>query len=122
VLETESRGASVLYRAGAQGPNFGVTSACAVGSHAIGEALNTIRRGDADMMIAGGSEAAITPVSFAGFCAMKAMCTKVNLSTTHTHTHTHTRLLAPLEILLCPLYTTGLRHCSPQPRVLNLEP
>jgi len=63
---------------GAQGPNFGVTSACAVGSHAIGEALNTIRRGDADMMIAGGSEAAITPVSFAGFCAMKAMCTKYN--------------------------------------------
>jgi len=63
---------------GARGPNFGVTSACAVGSHAIGEALNTIRRGDADMMIAGGAEAAITPLSFAGFCAMKAMCTKFN--------------------------------------------
>jgi len=63
---------------GAQGPNFGVTSACAVGSHAIGEALNTIRRGDADIMIAGGSEAAITPVSFAGFCSMKAMCTDYN--------------------------------------------
>ncbi len=38
---------------GAQGPNFGVTSACAVGSHAIGEAMNTLRRGDADMMLAG---------------------------------------------------------------------
>jgi len=63
---------------GAQGPNFGVTSACAVGSHAIGEALNTIRRGDADIMLAGGSEAAITPLSFAGFSSMKAMCTAYN--------------------------------------------
>jgi len=63
---------------GARGPNFGVTSACAVGSHAIGEALNTLRRGDADVMIAGGSEAAITPLSFAGFCAMKAMNTQFN--------------------------------------------
>ncbi|EKX54826.1 hypothetical protein GUITHDRAFT_62997 [Guillardia theta CCMP2712] len=63
---------------GAQGPNFGVTSACAVGSHAIGEALNALRRGDADVMVAGGSEAAVTPLSFAGFCAMKAMCTQFN--------------------------------------------
>jgi len=63
---------------GAQGPNFGVTSACAVGSHAIGEALHTIRRGDADIMLAGGSEAAITPLSFAGFSSMKAMCTSFN--------------------------------------------
>jgi len=60
---------------GSQGPNFGVTSACAVGSHAIGEALNTIRRGDADIMLAAGSEAAIMPLSFAGFSSMKAMCT-----------------------------------------------
>jgi len=63
---------------GAQGPNFGVTSACAVGSHAIGEAMNSIKRGDADIMLAGGSEAAITPLSFAGFCSMKAMCTAYN--------------------------------------------
>merc|ERR1711966_224652 len=57
---------------GARGPNFGVTSACAVGSHAIGEAMHAIQRGDADVMLAGGSEAAITPLSFAGFCSMKA--------------------------------------------------
>ena len=63
---------------GAQGPNFGVTSACAVGSHAIGEAMHAIQRGDADVMLAGGSEAAITPLSFAGFCSMKAMCTEYN--------------------------------------------
>ena len=63
---------------GAQGPNFGVASACAAGSHAIGEALRFMQNGDADVMITGGSEAAITPLSFGGFCAMKAMCSAFN--------------------------------------------
>ena len=63
---------------GAQGPNFGVASACAAGSHAIGEALRFMQNGEADIMITGGSEAAITPLSFGGFCAMKAMCSKYN--------------------------------------------
>lgn len=63
---------------GAQGPNFGVASACAAGSHAIGEALRFLQNGDADVMVTGGSEAAITPLSFSGFCAMKAMCSSYN--------------------------------------------
>lgn len=63
---------------GAQGPNFGVASACAAGSHAIGEAFRFLQNGEADVMITGGSEAAITPLSFGGFCAMKAMCSKYN--------------------------------------------
>jgi len=63
---------------GAQGPNFGVASACAAGSHAIGEALRFMQRGEADIMLTGGSEAAMTPLSFGGFCAMKAMCSKYN--------------------------------------------
>jgi len=62
----------------AQGPNFGVASACAAGSHAIGEAFRFMQNGEADIMITGGSEAAITPLSFGGFCAMKAMCSKYN--------------------------------------------
>lgn len=61
---------------GARGPNFGLVSACATGSHAIGEAAHTIRRGDADVMLAGGSEAAITPFAYASFCSMKAMSTR----------------------------------------------
>lgn len=61
---------------GARGPNFGVVSACATGTHALGEAAHTIRRGEADVMIAGGSEAAITPFAYASFCAMKAMSTR----------------------------------------------
>ena len=60
---------------GARGPNFGVVSACATGTHALGEAAHAIRRGDADVMVAGGSEAAITPFAYASFCAMKAMST-----------------------------------------------
>jgi 3-oxoacyl-[acyl-carrier-protein] synthase II len=66
----------VAIEYGARGPNFGVVSACATGTHALGEAAHTIRRGDADVMIAGGSEAAITPFAYASFCSMKAMSTR----------------------------------------------
>ena len=60
----------------AKGPNFATVSACASGAHAIGEAFRTLQKGDADVMIAGGSEAAITPMAIAGFCSMKAMSTR----------------------------------------------
>ncbi len=66
----------VAIEYGARGPNFGIVSACATGTHALGEAWHAIRRGDADVMIAGGSEAAITPFAYASFCAMKAMSTR----------------------------------------------
>lgn len=66
----------VAIEYGARGPNFGVVSACASGTHAMGEAAHAIRRGEADVMIAGGSEAAITPFAYASFCAMKAMSTR----------------------------------------------
>mmetsp|Transcript_4766 Transcript_4766/g.8397 ORF Transcript_4766/g.8397 Transcript_4766/m.8397 type:complete len:477 (-) Transcript_4766:244-1674(-) len=63
---------------GAQGPNYGIVSACASASHCIGEAMGMIVDGHADMMIAGGAEATMTPLCFAGFCAMKAMATGYN--------------------------------------------
>jgi 3-oxoacyl-[acyl-carrier-protein] synthase II len=66
----------VAIEYGARGPNFGVVSACATGTHALGEAARAIIFGDADVMIAGGSEATITPFSYATFCAMKAMSTR----------------------------------------------
>jgi 3-oxoacyl-[acyl-carrier-protein] synthase II len=66
----------VAIEYGARGPSFGVVSACATGSHALGEAAHAIRRGEVDVMIAGGSEAAITPFAYASFCAMKAMSTR----------------------------------------------
>ena len=58
----------------ARGPNFGVVSACASGTHAIGEAQLAIQRGDADVVVCGGAEASMTPLMYGGFCAMKAMC------------------------------------------------
>jgi 3-oxoacyl-[acyl-carrier-protein] synthase II len=61
---------------GPLGPNFATVSACATGGHAIGEAWETIRRGDADVMIAGGVEAAIHEASLGGFCSMKALSTR----------------------------------------------
>lgn len=63
----------VAMRYGVTGPNFCTVSACASSAHAIGEAFRTIQRGDADVMIAGGAEAAITPLAIAGFANMKAL-------------------------------------------------
>ncbi len=59
-----------------QGPNYATVSACASSAHAIGDAARHISHGDADMMIAGGGEATITPMTFAGFSSMRAMSTR----------------------------------------------
>lgn len=61
---------------GARGPNYSTVSACSSGAHAIGEAFETIRRGDATAMIAGGSEACVTPLALAAFCASRAVSTR----------------------------------------------
>ena len=63
----------VAIATGARGPNYSIASACASGAHAIGEAYETIRRGDAVAMIAGGTESAITPLALAAFCAVRAV-------------------------------------------------
>jgi 3-oxoacyl-[acyl-carrier-protein] synthase II len=67
-----SAGQIAIYL-GIRGPNSCIVTACATGNHCIGEAFRIIQRGDAEVMIAGGTESAITPLSFAGFCSMKAM-------------------------------------------------
>jgi len=61
---------------GAQGPNETVVTACASGTNAVGDAFKIVQRGDADMMITGGAEAAVTPMAVAGFCSMKALSTR----------------------------------------------
>lgn len=66
----------ISMRFGAQGPNHSIVSACTTGAHAIGEAAEIIRRGDADVMIAGGAEASIVPVGIVGFANMKALSTR----------------------------------------------
>ena len=66
----------VSIRLGASGPNSAVCTACSAGAHAVGDAFEIVRRGAADAMIAGGSEAAITPMGVGGFAAMRALSTR----------------------------------------------
>ena len=66
----------VSIRFGAKGPNSATCTACSASAHAIGDAFEIISRGDADVMIAGGSEAAITPMGVGGFAAMRALSTR----------------------------------------------
>jgi 3-oxoacyl-[acyl-carrier-protein] synthase II len=65
---------SIRFRA--RGPNSAPCTACSSGTHAIGDAFKVIQRGDADVMIAGGTEGAITPMGVGGFCAMRALSTR----------------------------------------------
>jgi 3-oxoacyl-[acyl-carrier-protein] synthase II len=66
----------VSIRIGAKGPNSATATACSAGAHAIGDSFKIIQRGDADAMICGGAESAITPMSVAGFAAMRALSTR----------------------------------------------
>ena len=68
----------VAIEVGARGPNYGIVSACASGTHSIGESFRMLRDNKADVMVAGGSEAAVTRLGYAGFCSMKAMSTSFN--------------------------------------------
>lgn len=66
----------VCMRLGLRGPNSCVSTACAAGTHAIGDAYKIIQRGEADVMLSGGCEAAVTPLGVGGFCAMRALSTR----------------------------------------------
>jgi len=66
----------ISIKFGAKGPNSAVATACATGSHSIGDAFKIIQRGDADVMIAGGAESVITPLGIGGFNAMRALSTR----------------------------------------------
>ncbi len=74
IADMPSGAASIAL--GLKGPNFATVSACASGAHAIGVAFHTVRRGDADIMVAGGAEAAICPIAVGGFANMKAISSR----------------------------------------------
>jgi beta-ketoacyl-acyl-carrier-protein synthase II len=69
----DSASGQIAIDLGLRGPNYAPVSACATGSHAVGEAAELIRRGDADVVLAGGTEACMHPVILAGFCAMRGL-------------------------------------------------
>jgi 3-oxoacyl-[acyl-carrier-protein] synthase II len=71
IINEASGQISIKYKA--RGPNSATATACATGTHAIGDSFRIIARGDADLMIAGGAEAPLTPLGVAGFCSMKAL-------------------------------------------------
>lgn len=74
IMNTASSEVSIAL--GAKGPNFGIVSACATSAHSVGEAYRIIQRGDADIMVTGGTESAITPLAIAGFSNMRALSTR----------------------------------------------
>ena len=69
----DSASGQVAITLGIRGPNYAVVSACATGSHAVGEGAELIKRGDADVILAGGTEACMHPLILAGFCAMRGL-------------------------------------------------
>jgi len=69
----DSASGQVAITLGIRGPNYAVVSACATGSHAVGEAAELIKRGDVDVVLAGGTEACMHPLILAGFCAMRGL-------------------------------------------------
>lgn len=76
IINLASGNVSIFF--GIRGPNTAVVTACSTGTHAIGDAFRIIQYGDADIMIAGGTESVITPLAVAGFCSMKALSTRNN--------------------------------------------
>jgi 3-oxoacyl-[acyl-carrier-protein] synthase II len=77
-LIPDTASGQVAISTGAQGPNMAIVSACATGGHSLGEAAETIRRNDADVMIAGGTEACVVPLVVAGFTVMRALASGAN--------------------------------------------
>ena len=75
-LMANAAGGNIAICYGLRGPNFSVVSACASGSHAIGEAFSNILAGKSDVVITGGSEAALTPIGLASFCAARSLSTR----------------------------------------------
>jgi 3-oxoacyl-[acyl-carrier-protein] synthase II len=75
LISNMASGLLSMYK-GLRGPNFATCSACATANHAIGEAWRAVKMGDAQVMFAGGAEAAVVPIGIGGFCAMRAMSTR----------------------------------------------
>lgn len=90
-MMANSASGNVSILLGASGPNFSVVTACAAGSHSIGQAADLIRNGLSDVVVTGGSEAAISPLGLGGFCSLKALSTRNDDPTTASRPFDQTR-------------------------------
>lgn len=77
-ITLNSASGAIAMATGAKGPNFTISTACSSSAHAVGQALNTIRSGQADAVITVGADSSITPLVFAGFCSLRALSTAFN--------------------------------------------
>ncbi len=77
-ITLNSASGAIAMATGAKGPNFTISTACSSSAHAVGQALGTIRSGQADAIITGGADSSITPLVFAGFCSLRALSTAFN--------------------------------------------
>ena len=105
----DSASGQIAIDLGLRGPNYAPVSACATGSHAVGEGAETIRRGDADVVLAGGTEACMHPVILAGFCAMRGLVAEEEDPTLASRPFDATRAGFVMGEGACVLAPRGLR-------------
>lgn len=126
VVASNMAAGQVSIYLGDKGPNTNVCTACVSGTHSTGDALKIIQRGDADIMVAGGSEAPITALSFYGFCNMKAMSTRNDEQKTSSRPFdkdgdgTTKSMIMVLEAVVCAMSIYD-KFIPPTTNVQNLD-
>jgi 3-oxoacyl-[acyl-carrier-protein] synthase II len=108
----DSASGQIAIALGLRGPNYAVVSACATGSHAVGEAAELIKRGDAEVIIAGGTEAAIHPLILAGFCAMRGLAVEEEDPTRASRPFDATRAGFVMSEGACALVLEDYEHAT----------
>jgi 3-oxoacyl-[acyl-carrier-protein] synthase II len=108
----DSASGQLAISLGIRGPNYAPVSACATGSHAVGEGAELIRRGDADAVIAGGTEACIHPLILAGFCAMRGLAAEEEHPPRASRPFDATRAGFVMGEGACTLVLEGLTHAQ----------
>jgi 3-oxoacyl-[acyl-carrier-protein] synthase II len=106
----DSASGQIAIDLGLRGPNYAPVSACATGSHAVGEAAELVRRGDADVVLAGGTEACMHPVILAGFCAMRGLVAEEEDPTVASRPFDATRAGFVMGEGACVLLVEELEH------------
>ena len=117
----DSASGQIAIDLGVRGPNYAPVSACATGSHAVGEGAETIRRGDADVILAGGTESCMHPVILAGFCAMRGLVAEEEDPTLASRPFDATRAGFVMGEGACVMLLEELEQCGRARRAIYAE-